>query len=327
MTEQYRAAIVIINFRTADLTIRCLQSACQEIDKRQDCVVVIDNNSMDDSADLIEQALQKDQLQGHVRLVRNSSNLGFSGGNNTGIRAVSAQYYLFLNSDSVIREHALGELIHALQTHKDVGIVSPRLEDLDTTPQASCFRFHTPLSELIAAAKTGPITRMLKRKVITYPVQDELLYPEWTSFACVLLRSQAIRQVGLMDEDFFMYYEDADYCRKMLKCGWRVLNWPKASVVHFRGGSSPVKSLSRDRKRLPRYYYEARATYFQKWYGNAGLFLANSLWLAGYGVALIRMAFGNTSVQANQGEWKDIWIKKSNNVPLQNPKKVQTVAD
>ena len=303
-----RLAIIILNYRTPQLVIDCLASLQNEVKVEYDRVVVVDNASGDGSVEQIEQAITENQWSQWVQVLLSPVNGGFSAGNNLGIKAIEADAYLLLNSDTLVRAGAINSLLKAMQAHPDAGIVSPRLEWLDGKPQISCFRYGSPASELINAAATGPITKLLKNYDVPIPVSDYPIEPQWTSFACVLIRSEAIKQVGLMDEGYFMYFEDIDYCRRVRNAGWKILHWPEARVIHLRGGSGSVKADLAARKRPKPYLYASRSRYFQKFYGLIGLWRANLFWLAGRAISLIRELVGNKKPHTCESEAQDIWM-------------------
>jgi hypothetical protein len=194
-----------------------------------------------------------------------------------------------------------------MEARPDVGIVSPRLEWEDGEPQVNCFRFHSPFSELLRAASTGPVTRLFRRYEVPVHLFDRVMEPDWTSFACALVRREVFEKIGLLDEGFYLYFDDPDYCRRAREEGWGVLYCPDARVVHLVGRSNPVESLTLERRRRPRYYYVSRARYFAKSYGPAGLYLANVMWTAGRGISLLRELLGRKPRQVCDREWWDIW--------------------
>jgi N-acetylglucosaminyl-diphospho-decaprenol L-rhamnosyltransferase len=300
-------AIVILNYRTPQLVIDCLMSLQSEVQIGNHTVIVVDNQSGDDSISVMSQAITDHHWQDWVQLLPSAVNGGFSAGNNLGIKAVEAEAYLLLNSDTIVRPGAIESLLTTLNTHPEAGIVSPRLEWPDTTPQISCFRYHSPLSELIGAAATGPITKLLKPFDVPIPVSDTPFEPQWTSFACVLIRQEVIAEIGLMDEDYFMYFDDVDYCRRTRQVGWRILHWPKARVVHLRGGSGSVKSDVASRRRPKPYLYASRSRYFAKFYGILGLWFANFCWLFGRSLAGMRELVGHKQPHTCQFQAQDIW--------------------
>lgn len=314
-TRRIRCAVgvVVINFRTPQLVIDCLDALGPELEANDARVAVVDNFSNDGSAEAIAGWLTTGALwKGRVFLIRSPANEGFSGGNNLGVAAFDAAHYLLLNSDTLVRPGALKALLDAAARDGDAGTIAPRLEDLDRTPQISCFRFHSPLSEFLTAAETAPLDRALGFAVVPIPVSDKPMTPDWASFACVLLKREALDAVGPMDDGYFMYFEDADYCRRMKEKGWRVLYEPAAHVVHLRGGSSPVKKHMREKKRPPAYYYAARTRYFRKWCGPFGLAAANLMWLAGRAVARARALFGKPAPLLCESQGKDQWTNWRN---------------
>ena len=311
--KEYRLAVIILNYRTPQLVIDCLASLEGQIDGVENCALVVDNCSGDDSAELIEQAITEHGWQTWAKVIIAPSNNGFSAGNNVGMQAVNATAYWLTNSDTIFRPNAVAELAHALMLHPKAGMISPRLEWPDGTPQISCFRAISPLSELLDSAKTGPLSKILNRYEVPLAVSNTPMRPEWTSFASVLLRREAVQQVGWMDEGFFMYFEDVDYGLRLRKAGWEILHWPAARVVHLRGGTSEVKAATQARKRRPRYFYAARNRYLAKHYGGAiGLGLRNSLWLFGRFISLIREKIGNKQPHTCEHEAEDIWINWRN---------------
>jgi len=299
-------SIVIVNYRTPELCINVLESivAIRNFNYQ---IIVIDNASNDGSAEHIEQAVTENSWD-KVRTIYSTDNFGFSAGNNISINASSSEFVLFLNSDTIVRPGAIETLVKTLQDNPQMGMASPRLEWPDGKPQESCFRFHRPINELIRSACTGPITKLFKRYEVPLAVCDEMSYPEWTSFACVLIRRQVFEQVGLLDDKFFMYFEDVDFCRRARSAGWPIINNPQARVVHLRGGSSPVKSQAAKKKRLPRYFYESRTRYYYKHFGRSGLLMANLFWHLGAVVGRVRKLV-NGSYQPNicEAQWRDIW--------------------
>lgn len=304
-----RLAIVIVNYRTPQLVIDCLKSLQNEITPGQELAVVVDNASGDDSLTKLERTIHERGWQDWVQLVPSSVNGGFSAGNNLGMQAVDAQAYLLLNSDTLVRPGAIATLLAAKDAHPEAGLISPRLEWPDTTPQISCFRDHSPASELIHAAATGPVTQLLNRYDVPLAVSDTPIEPDWTSFACVLIRREVIEQIGLMDEGYFMYYDDVDYCRRARQAGWRILHYPKARVVHLRGGSSSVKAELAKRKRPRPYLYASRSRYYAKFYGGqVGLLTANLCWLAGRTVSLARELTSNRPSHISESAARDIWM-------------------
>jgi len=304
---KYKLSVVIINYKTPKLVIDCLASLLPELNDIKAKVVVVDNASQDDSCLLIENWIVENSANSQVELLASNENAGFSAGNNLGVQHVEAEHYLLLNSDTIVREGAIALLLEVAEKEASAGLISPRLEWPDATPQESCFGFHTPISELIASANTGLITTIFQRFNVLFKVSDQVGYYDWTSFACVLVKAEVFKGLGLMDDGYFMYFEDVAFAHKAQQTGWKVLNIPTAHVVHLRGGSSPVKSQAKQLKRLPRYFYESRTRYFYQVYGRTGLLMANVCWMLGYGVSLLRSLSPSFKPTVSTYQWKDIW--------------------
>ena len=301
-----KLSIVIVNYKTPHLVIDAIESFNMLMKSVR--LFVVDNASNDKSVSDITNYLTASGLSSRASVIRSDQNSGFSAGNNIGIKECESEFVLLLNSDTIVRPDALEELVKTLVRNPDKGIASPRLEWPDGSPQESCFRYHRPVSELIRSAATKPITQLFKSYEVPQRVSDDISYPEWTSFACVLIRRQVFEDIGLLDEGFFMYFEDVDFCKRAAQKGWGIVHNPAARVVHLRGGSSPVKSQTAKRKRLPRYFYESRARYYYKNFGQFGLFRANMFWYLGWLISMIRKVC-NRSYQPNicEHQWRDIW--------------------
>lgn len=303
----YDLTVVIINYQTPDMLVNCLVSLMPNLDGISSKVIVIDNASGDNSVEIIREWMRCNNKNSRVSLICSSDNAGFSAGNNIGLNKTKSKFYLFLNSDTLVQDGAIQIIFDVMSTNKNIGIVTPRLEWPNHIPQESCFHFHSPVSEFISSSQTGFITRGLEKYNVPIPVKDALTMPDWSSFACVLIRKEVFDDIGLMDDGYFMYFEDAEFCYRAKKAGWKIINEPSAHVVHLRGGSSPVKENAKLKKRLPRYYYESRTRYFHQTYGWLGLTLANILWSAGRVISKTRQILGRDDKAVSERQWLDIW--------------------
>ncbi|MCC5821681.1 MAG: glycosyltransferase family 2 protein [Phycisphaerales bacterium] len=307
------ATVVVLNYRTPDLVVDCLASLERQVSPGVREVVVVDNCSPDDSAERIRKAIADRGWAGWARVVASPVNGGFAAGNNVGVRAADAGIYILLNSDTIVRPGAIDTLVGALRGADDrVGIIGPRLEWPDGEAQVSTFRFRSPLTELISASRSGWLGRRFLGHVVARPVVRAVDDLDWVSFACVAIRDAVFERVGMIDERYFMYYEDMDFCRRAKGAGFLVGHEPAARVVHLRGGSSEVKRNTVERKRRPAYYYAARSHYFHTWYGPVGRWAANLLWICGWGLAA---CLGRSD--AVEREWRDIWTPADAGRPQQ----------
>ncbi|QQE13861.1 glycosyltransferase family 2 protein [Planctomycetota bacterium] len=309
--------VVIVNYKATGLTLDCLQSISEQIASLPLVkVAVCENGTGDADAKIIAKAIEDNNWASWCWLKAISPNRGFSGGNNAVLKDAlnwsdPPENFLLLNADTIVRENAINELLEAANENVSAGIISPRLEWPDGTPQISCFRYINPISEFIDAAHTGVFTKIFKKFDVPIDVVDSPSTPQWTTFACALIRKEVFDQIGLLDPGYFLYFDDPDFCRRAQKNGWAVLNWPKAKVVHLRGKSNPVKSLTKERKRRPSYFYASRARYLAKFYGRVGLWFTNMLWLVGRSLSLIREKIGRKQEHVCDSEVKDIWTNWS----------------
>lgn len=308
----YTLAISIINFRTGDLTLACVQSALNDIKGLNGVVVVVDNASGDGSAEQIANWIAQQPEGTPVELIRSPNNTGFSGGHNLGIGAVEADYYLLFNSDAVLRPGFCKEILRVAEANPKAGLIAPRLEGDDGVAQNSFFRFAGPASELMRGAETGPLSNLLKQHEIALGTDPDPEDVEWASFACILLRTEMINQIGPMDEGYFLYFEDAEYCLRARRAGWGIALALNAVAVHYRGGSGPVKALQKAKKRMPAYFYASRSRFLYQANGRFGLLSANLLWHLGRGIAQLRRIFGKPVPPAAKHETRDIWINAFN---------------
>jgi GT2 family glycosyltransferase len=308
----WRVHAVILNYQTPEMVKECLTPLTAD----QECffagATVVDNASGDGSAEQIRRAITEQGASSWAQVIEATYNGGFAAGNNIGLQVAAQQfgsdYVLLLNSDTLVRPGAIDAMVERMAAEPDIGILGPRLEWRDGSPQISAFRYRNPVSELIAGAATRPITAALSRFVVAPDVSDRYCEADWVSYAAVMLRREMLEQVGLLDDGYFMYFEDIDHCRRAKQAGWRVVYDPRPRVVHLRGGSSTVKSASAARQRRPRYYYASRARYFKKFYGRAGFLLTNVLWHAGRLVSKAREVFGRPRHVCDK-EWCDNWTE------------------
>lgn len=305
--EKLRLLVVIINYKTPQLVCQAVQSVVPQLNSETDKICIVDNDSHDGSVEILQQFISTYDFQSLVKIIASPFNCGFSAGNNIGFQAEKADYYLLLNSDAFVRDNAIKLLLLTAKLNPKVGLIGPRLEWPDGSQQVSCFYNLTPVNSFLHSAKTGFLTRLFKffsvNEVAISIERHNAVKPDWISFACVLLRAEMVNDVGLMDEGYFMYREDNDYCRRVVALGWQLKYEDKARVVHLNNGDSN-QSLVR---RLPDYYFKSRSRYFLKYYGRKGLFLANLSWALGRIISLARESVERKTPVFHSRMWLDIW--------------------
>jgi N-acetylglucosaminyl-diphospho-decaprenol L-rhamnosyltransferase len=294
--------VVIANYRVTDLTIDCLRSIAGEIETVPDTHVgVCENGTGDDSVERILRAIADNGWSSWCTLTAVEPNVGFTGGNNVIIRpalqsADPPQYVLLLNADTTVRPNTFKDLVYFMDRHPNVGIAGSRMENPDGTAQCSAFRFPSPLSELEGTIGLGLLSRLLERWVVAPPVSDEPCETDWLSGACIMVRREVFRDIGLLDEGYFTYFEDVDFCFNARKAGWPIWYVPSSRVVHLVGRSTGI--TVRNPKRLPSYSFEARRRYFLKNHGPRKAALADLALIVGLALWRVRVLLGKPNDKA-----------------------------
>lgn len=259
-------SICIVNWNTRELTTQCLHSIYHTDQRVSFEVIIVDNDSSDESPEAIARHYPQ------ARLIRNTENRGFGRANNQALRVSRGRYCLLLNSDTLLLDGALDALIEFMDTHPDTAVTTGKVfknTALDEVLISFVQTFPTPrvlfLNDLVSLTglkRLFPTSRLIKRWQWTgwNPEQEQEVAN--VTGACMCVRQSAIEMVGLMDELFFMYMEETDWCYRFQQAGWKIYYTPTASIVHFCEGSSQMRN---DRDQL---YYQSICYFFQKHYGK-----------------------------------------------------------
>ena len=234
-------------------------------------VLVVDNAS-GEAATLAAQ-IRENGWSTWASVVAAERNGGFSYGNNLGMRpALSAhappEYFVLLNPDTEVRPGALGHLRHFMEMHPEIGIVGPSYENQDGSSWPIAFQFPNLLGQFEQAAKIGLISKLLQRWIIAKVMPPIDARVDWVAGACMMVRREVVNDIGLMDEDYFLYFEEVDFCFQAQRSGWPCWYVPTARVMHISGYSTGVSGEKRNSKPLPDYWLASRTRYFVK---NCGL--------------------------------------------------------
>lgn len=288
-----RTLIVIVNYRTASLVIDCLRSLAPQVAAAPGTrVVVTDNASPDDSVRELRAAVLANGWSDWATIQPLSNNGGFACGNNEGIRpalqgADQPDYVWLLNPDTLLRDGALAAVVQFMDEHPKVGIAGSRLEHLDGSVQPSAFRFHSVFGELDTAMQFGPLSRVLSRWVVAPEAPAAAQRTDWVSGASLFIRRQTLEQIGLLDDGYFMYFEETDLCLRAHRAGWECWYVPQSRVVHLIGQSSGFTS-GKDRKPPPRWWFDSRRRYYVKNHGRLYALLADAVWTVGFSTWRVR---------------------------------------
>lgn len=295
--------VVIVNYRVAHLAIDCLHSVATIIGEVPDThVAICENGTGDDSAQRIQQAIDNNRWTDWCTLTTLAVNLGFTGGNNAiigpALQSLSPpQYVLLLNSDTIVRPNAFKALVDFLDNNPKVGIAGSGLENPDGSPQRSAYRFQSPLGEFEGNLKLGLVSRLLERWVVAPPVLNSTFQTDWLSGASMMIRREVFEDIGLLDEGYYTYFDDIDFCFNARKRGWPTWYVPASRVIHLAGQSTQVTGVISKSKRLPPYLFEARRRYFLK--NHRPLYAATVDACAIMGMALWRLRVLLTRIEDN----------------------------
>ena len=264
-------AVVIVTYKCATLTIESLQSVAAE---RKAAgfhlrAVVVDNASGD--APSIAEAIESNDWGSWVTLVTAARNGGFAYGNNLGIaRAYASQapsYVYLLNPDAQVRAGAIGSLARFLESHPEVGIVGGSFENLDGSDWPIAFHFPSLMGELLHGMELGPLMRLFKRWMVAQFMTQVPQSIDWISGASMMIRPAVLDSIGGMDENYFLYFEETDFCYRAKQAGFATWYVPESRVMHIGGQSTSVTDETRQLKRLPSYWFESRRRFFAMTYG------------------------------------------------------------
>jgi hypothetical protein len=246
-------AVVIVSYNTRDDLVACLRSLGDAPPAVSHEIVVVDNASADGSADAARACVG-------VHVVEAGANVGFARANNMGIRASASELVLLLNSDTVVPPGAIDALVADLRAHADAAIAGPRIVDGEGRPEISFGSMMGPLNELLQKTRgrlymrgVRPVTAAVERLVHSEH------YPDWVSGACLLVRRAVAQEVGLLDERFFIYAEDVDFCAMVRARGHKVRFTPVAEIVHHRG-----RAVAKNRAQVNEAYRRSQVAFYEK---------------------------------------------------------------
>lgn len=288
-----KVLVVVLNYRTPELAVRCLESLAPEVARLGSMrVVVTDNDSGDDSVSTIGDAI-RDHGWDWCSLMPLEKNGGYAFGNNAGIRPFlqgddPPDYVLLVNPDAFVQPNAVGELVRFMDARREAGIAGARIESPDGSSQSSAFRFPTAWTELVWGFRIGILTKALKQHDVIYEVGDTPMQVDWVSGAAMIIRTEVFEDVGLLDEGYFLYFEEVDFCFRARQAGWLTYHVPDSVVVHLQAQATGITDPRNERKRYPSYWFNSRRRFFLKNHGRAHAVAADLAFLAGYSTWRVR---------------------------------------
>ncbi|WP_138189566.1 glycosyltransferase family 2 protein [Paenibacillus alvei] len=272
-------SIIIVNYNTKQLTLNCLASINQSITDYRFEVILIDNASHDNSIEAIA------DKHPQVRLIVNTNNLGFSKANNQGMHIAQGRYVLLLNSDTVIEPDTLDTMIRFMDEHPKVGVAGCKVVLPDGSLDKACRRgFPTPSATFYYVSRLSKLFPKNPR-INAYHREDldpDEEYPiDCLIGAFMMVRHEVIDQVGMLDEDFFMYGEDVDWCYRIKQAGWVNYYYPRTQIVHYKRASSRNKPF-----KITYEFHRAFFVLYNKHFRKKYPFWVNGLMYAGMGLKM-----------------------------------------
>ncbi len=262
---------IILNYKTPDMTLRSVRSARQSMEGIAGEIIVVDNDSRDGSFEAISAhvADQGWDQDNRVRVVQSGYNGGFGAGNNVGIRTglsdgTQPDYIYILNSDAFPAPDAIHLLMGHLEATPEAGFVGSYIHGEDGDPHLTSFRFPSIASEFESGINFGLVTRLFKNRIVPIPIPTETRPVDWLAGASLMMRQSVLDEIGLFDEQFFLYFEETDLCRRAALAGYRTDYLRPSEVMHIGSVSTGMKSWSR----VPTYWFDSRLHYFIKNHGR-----------------------------------------------------------
>ena len=282
---------IIVNYRTPESTVQSIEAAASGMRGVDDWQIsVVDNASGDGSYEKIRDAVAKLEFADRVSVIASERNGGFAAGNNLVLAESlasdeAADFYYLCNPDSYVDPGAITGLANYLEQHPDAGIAGGQLCDEAGNNWSSAFRFHSLLGELDWGLRLGVVSFLLRRWRVDLPASLEAGPVDWVCGASMMIRREVFNDIGLLDENYFLYYEETDFCRCAKNAGWSTHHVPECRAHHICGLSIDIDE---PQARRPNWWFESRRYYFLKHHGllytmgaNMAFFTGMLVWRAG----------------------------------------------
>lgn len=291
-----KLSIIIVCFNSREVLLPCLESIWKALPSFPFEVILVDNGSKDNSVQEVHRRFPE------VIIIQSGSNEGYAGGNNIGFAKARGQYVLFLNPDTIIHQGAFDKLVGRADSDPNIGIVGPAIQHADGARHRSCFRaprIREALAKAIWLYRIPGYT-----KAYGYPgeyredqYKDEMEVDDVTG-CCLLARKAILDEVGVFDEEYFVYFEDTDLCERVRKHGYRIFYDPSASIVHL-GWATTIKHEIWCRIQFERNH----CRFFAKHRGNRHVWVIGAIQLVNW---VMRVFLGSMVVVASGGRAKSV---------------------
>jgi hypothetical protein len=256
MHKSVDISIIIVNWNTKQILLDCLKSLTKENILYKHEIILVDNGSSDGSQAAVRASFPA------VQIIENNANLGFAKANNIGMKVSKGKYLCLINSDVQVLDDCLSKMFQYMENQPHIGILGPKIFFPDMRTQCSCREFPSLWNNfcpVIGLNNAFPQAKCFHFEYMTYFNHDEIRKIDYLAGCCFFIRRSALDQVGLFDEQFFIYSEEIDLCKRFWHAGWEVVFYPNASIIHHHGASS-----SKDPLRFSGEQIKSKVKYWKK---------------------------------------------------------------
>ena len=269
-------SIVIVNYNVREYLEKLLSSIYDATNGIGKEIFVVDNNSSDESVEKIKEKFSD------LILFENKENIGFSKANNVALKKCSGKYILLINPDTIIKNDTLRKMINFFNNYPDCGAAGCKVLNPDSSLQLACRRgFPSPFtsfSKISGLSKIFPKSKLFGKYNLTYLDSNKINVVDAISGSFMMVRKEILEEVGYLDEDFFLYGEDIDWCYRITKKGWKVYYYPEAEIIHFKGRSSQRSNIDTEKE-----FYRSMILFVEKHFNSRYV-----LWFLKIGIWVIR---------------------------------------
>lgn len=275
---------VVVNYKTPEMTLKAVGTLLGELALYPDArVAIVDNDSRDRSLEKLNKGVEDAGWSSQVDVLASPWNGGFAWGNNFAIGPAlegpdPPDYVFLLNSDAFPDKDSIRHLVEHLDTHPEIGIAGSYIHGIDDDAHRTAFRFPSVISEFETTLGLGIVSRLLDRWIVSPELPSTTTRVDWLAGASLIVRRQVLEDIGLIDDGFFLYFEETDFCLRAARAGWPAAYVVESSVTHIGSVSTGIQDLS---KPTPTFWYASRHRYFLKNHGRFALWAANFLYILG----------------------------------------------
>ena len=275
---QIDLSLIIVSWNVRDLLQDCVNSIIVGRGHLNVEVVIVDSASSDGSPQMVQDEFPQDRFP-WIHLIACDNNVGFPKGNNIGLKTAVGRHILLLNPDTIVLGAALPQMVNYMDANPDIGVLGPQLLNPDKSVQSSRRRFPTMATAFFESSWLEPYApaKLLQTYYAEDIADDAVADVDWVMGAAMLVPAHVVTQIGGMDEAYFMYSEELDWCRRIKDAGWRVVYYPEAKIIHYTGKSSEQAVTARHVN-----FQRAKLRYFRKYNGRFSAFILRLFLLCNY---------------------------------------------